>query len=639
MTAAFEVVRRSVSCWLLLVVLVLCGGCQSGRDPELLAVADLSPRQLELGDRVQLVGDGFPEGRPARVELEGSLHRVGDPTVHPYRGSFQASSAGRNSVTFVPNEQQLERIVGTGRAAAHTTFRGEVRLAFSAQSAEAGPVYGTLSDVAFDVFPWNTQQQVQQQRLAEARRFTDFLGLTLAPEGFEVVLVKPGSRAEQAGIRGGDILLALDGVRLCSKADFFASGAGPQAELLIQRGKLQDPLELSLPVYQFKPVSPARLSVALLLVGFVAALLLLFRAPLVGVLTWIERRLVQRIFERRGLGRGAAEARWPALNDTLWRDLLPRGALGVFLRPVPYLVFLASSAVFALLATGQSLVSPDLDVPCLFLVSVLAMVSASFLYGGWRPEGHWSLLRGLRSAGGALLFQLPALLALTSVFVFEGTLRPAELVDDQGVLPWSYHTFNSPMMLAAFVIMIATCVPEATPRVFSPGPWVVEGDAPCRQHLVSRSLVFFTELAHIFIHSGLFAVLFLGGWSVSRSAAGHEPGTLVLLAQAIVLQAKIILLVFGVLGLRWALSRVAWSDLLGFWMRWLLPTSIATLTLSVAYQRTLAEHAWLREAESSISLSLFVLTACVMGYFAVRVLRALRGRSFKLNAFSLNPWL
>src|SRR5579871_3381365 len=54
------------------------GSWSRGPSPPLVQVTDLSSRQVEPGDRVLLLGDGFPSGKPARVTFRGALHRPGE---------------------------------------------------------------------------------------------------------------------------------------------------------------------------------------------------------------------------------------------------------------------------------------------------------------------------------------------------------------------------------------------------------------------------------------------------------------------------------------------------------------------------------------------------------------------------------
>lgn len=634
--------RRVISeTWLrLLWVLTLLSwtlGCKGSRgDPELLVVADVGPPQIELGDRLEVVGDGFPEGRTATVELEGELHRVGDPEVRSYRHSFVARSTGRSLVAFVPTETELEQLVGSGAVAAHTTFRGRARVAFGSRQAKAGPVYGTLENVVLDVFPWNVPEAVRQTRELEAARFTQFLGVTFGGSGFEVTLVKPGSLAERAGILGGDVLVALEGVRLQSQSDFFVTGGQPRAKLEVQRGRLEDPLELSLPVEGFRPVSPSRLAGAALLIAFAAALVLVFRAPSLSLLVWIERRIVERTLERRGGHARARPARRSFRESLLARDLLPPNLVGGLLRPVPYFVFLGVSAAFTALAVGQSLVAQGLDLICLFLFSVAANVIGSLLLGGWRARDTWSLGRGIRTACAALLFQVPAGLGLATAFVHSGTLDAASLVSRQGSWPWSFMAFESPMLLLACAVLLGTGLPESSRRGYGVASLdTAEATGPLA-HRVSRSLCFFAEMLHLFVCSGLAVVVFLGGWAHGAEPAGST--SLGALLGASVLQLKTWAVVFCLLGVRWAMSHVARSDLFGFWLRWLFPLSLGGLVLSLAYQRGIVRYAFLEQARQGVSLVLFLLALALALYFATRILRAIRSGT-RTTAFSLNPWL
>ncbi|HEU5076232.1 MAG TPA: NADH-quinone oxidoreductase subunit H, partial [Polyangiaceae bacterium] len=623
--------------WLLVLASLALGCDGSRRDPELLVVADIGPPQLELGDRVEVVGDGFPEGRPATVELEGDLYRVGDPEVRSYRHSFVGRSAGRSLVAFVPTEAELQELVGSGPAAAHTTFRGRVRVAFSSRQAKAGPVYGTLENVVLDVFPWNVPEPVRQARELEAERFGRFLGVTFGGNGFEVTLVKPGSLAERAGVRGGDGLVALDGVRLQSPSDFFVTGGQPRASLELRRGRLEQPLELSLPVEGFRPVPPNRLAGAALLIAFAAALVLVFRAPCLALLVWIERRIVERTLEHRASHvRGTGVARRSFRETLLARDLLPPNLVGGLLRPVPYFVFLGASAVFAVLAVGQSLVAPGLDLTCLFLFSVAANILGSLLLGGWRARDTWSLAHGIRAAGAALLFQVPAGLGLATAFVHTGTLDARALVSLQGGWPWLLLAFQSPMLLFGCVVLLATGLPESSRRGYGVASLDTAEACGPLGHRVSRSLCFCAEMLHLFVCSGLAVVVLLGGWAHGLDAAGAT--SLGALLGAAVLQLKTWAVVFCLLGVRWAMSHVARSDLFGFWLRWLLPLSLGGLVLTLGYQRGIVRYALLEQARHGIALVVFLLVTALGLYFAARVVRAIRAGT-RATAFSLNPWL
>src|SRR5690606_35950182 len=211
--------------------------------------------------------------------------------------------------------------------------------------------------------------------------------------------------------------------------------------------------------------------------------------PVGGLFAFFERRLRHGFVRRSGGRRVVTAGTRQGIQDALLgRDLLPRGALGALLRPIPYLIFLGASATFALLANGRSLAGADLDIGLLFLVSVLLLVCSAALFGGWKGAGRWSLGRGVKAALGALLFQLPAALAVGSVLVHSGTLSPRELVVRQGLLPWEYQAFDSPMLLLASLAFLATCLPESSRHGQASSGQALQRPV---EHPVSQNLVFF----------------------------------------------------------------------------------------------------------------------------------------------------
>src|SRR5690606_41527926 len=113
--------------------------------------------------------------------------------------------------------------------------------------------------------------------------------------------------------------------------------------------------------------------------------------PVGGLFAFFERRL-RHGFVRRSGGRRVVTAgtRQGIQGALLGRDLLPRGALGALLRPIPYLIFLGASATFALLANGRSLAGADLDIGRQFLVSVLHLICSAVLFSRWQVVGGWS---------------------------------------------------------------------------------------------------------------------------------------------------------------------------------------------------------------------------------------------------------
>ena len=119
------------------MTLALLAGCERETTPPLIEVRGVSPRELEEGDRLTIEGVGFPEGKVAHVAFRGDLHRPGVPVVTNVLIEVDAVVVSSSEVD-IPFNAAIERLfAGPGDHAAHTTFRGDVTVAFAAKTPAA----------------------------------------------------------------------------------------------------------------------------------------------------------------------------------------------------------------------------------------------------------------------------------------------------------------------------------------------------------------------------------------------------------------------------------------------------------------------------------------------------------------------
>ena len=68
------------------MILRSLAGCVSTEaPPQLLNVLDFAPREAEVGDRLEVIGSGFPEGKTAHVVFKGTLYRPGHKAIEGRR--------------------------------------------------------------------------------------------------------------------------------------------------------------------------------------------------------------------------------------------------------------------------------------------------------------------------------------------------------------------------------------------------------------------------------------------------------------------------------------------------------------------------------------------------------------------------
>jgi NADH-quinone oxidoreductase subunit H len=496
--------------WLAPVLLALgvawlvAGGGACGREssPQLVQVLDMVPREVEVGERLNLLGEGFPPGKAARVTFRGTLLR---PGARPETGAEVVATGaviGPDHVELGFTEATQALFCGAGDRAAHTTFEGDVEVAFAAAAPGAPPIAGVLRHVTLDVRPGSTASNTEGDR--EGERVLAWLGLKAAesPSGLAVEAVSPGSRADLAGIAPGDVLASFDGVRVGSPADVVPAPGERDATVGVRRGGAPTESIKVVAVDGFRRAPPAELLGAGLIAIAALAIVFLFAAPLSPSLSASLQRVVSRLRARAPSRRGGRDSAWENLVASLSsaaRDALPPAG-------APAVVDVLACALLAGMPFGQYLVAAQLDVGLLFVAAATALVTAALV----AAKSPWN---GVRAATHVAWQHLPAAAAVASVVLTTGSLRMQEIEHAQGGWPWDWLAFRSPAGLVAFVVLLACARIEpgggvrvagvasrmedgaAGQGVAVRGPWL---EAACR--------------AHRLVVAGLASALFLGGW-------------------------------------------------------------------------------------------------------------------------------
>lgn len=185
----------------------------------------------------------------------------------------------------------------------------------------------------------------------------------------------------------------------------------------------------------------------------------------------------------------------PAAADRTVFRLAPAVAL------VPYLVALAA------IPLSPGLVGADVDAGLLFVLAASGVGVLGTLMGGWASANKYSLLGGIRTAAQLLAYELPLVLAATSVAMAAGTLNLSGIVEQWQ--PW-WLLWQAPALVVFLVAGVAELqrppfdMPIADAELVL-GPYTEYGG-------LRFALFLLAEYAGIVVLSALTAVLFLGGW-------------------------------------------------------------------------------------------------------------------------------
>jgi NADH-quinone oxidoreductase subunit H len=549
------------------------GSCVTNAPPQLIQVLEIVPREVEVGDRMAILGGGFPPGKPARVTFRGTLHRPGERPMRHEEIVALATGVAPDRLELVFDEATQALFCGAGERATHTTFVGDVEAAFAAAAPGAAPIAGLLEDVTVDIRPSASPSTRELQRAREGRRALAWMGVqaVAGASGLFVEEVTSGSRAQAAGIAAGDVVTSFDGVRVASLADLVPApgehaatlgvrSAGDGARLATQpRDGAVYARERTrvIPMDGFQPPPSADRIGAALVVLIAVVIVWLFGAPLRPAIAAALQRMVTRMrgWSPAGVLSAAREA------------LPPRGPAGI--------ADGAACALLAIMPFGQYMVAARLDVGVLFVTAATSLAAAALVTHrlGWP---------GARAAAHVAWQHVPAAVAVASVVLTTGSLSVQEIERAQGGWPWEWLAFRSPAALVGLGLLLACSRIEpdsATSGLAGllddagggaregPHPWL---EAACRAHRV--------------VVAGLASALFLGGWLLPGLSAGQEDAHPALeVAGAVWLLAKTRLLLFAMVGMRRVLPRWRLGPSTRATGLWLAPLALSALAGTIAW--------------------------------------------------------
>lgn len=559
----------------------LPAGCARKNVPELLTLTDVAPHEIHPGDRVEVSGVNLPVGQvdDARVVLTGDVFRAGEPPLRGQRVEVARATLEREHVTFLADDELLGELTG-GDNGAHATFRGQLKVELPS-TASGLPVFGTIKgDVVLEWVPRTPSRETRAARDRDLEDATGFLGLRVEDDGAVTVkAVRPGSPADRAGLRDGDVIERVGGLTVLGADDLLIAEEGLSTSFTVRRGEEQLVREVA--TEGFGLDSARRFDPRLVVLIALGVFLLLVTGRRGQWLSWIAHRLREALEPHRAAGRGTVAALLCAATQAEVQRK-PRSETS-FSDFAPVLVFAGVTVSFAALPFVELGARAELDVGLTYLVPLTAVVAMALITGGWgsSPSPVWGRLRAVLDV---LVCQLPAAAALLAVVLRTGSLRALDMVKDQvesggaltreGSWPWTWNALRSPQLFLLFALFFGAALVDGSRAPAQRGGRSGHG-----------AMFAFVEWIHILAMCALAAVVFLGGWAppgVSLAALSESPG---LKALAIALfVAKCWALVLGVLVLRAALPRIRPDFVLRLGLVVALPASLVACGLTALSQ-------------------------------------------------------
>ena len=225
----------------------------------------------------------------------------------------------------------------------------------------------------------------------------------------------------------------------------------------------------------------------------------------------------------------------------------------------------------------------DINVGALYLLAISSLGVYGIIIAGWASNSKYPFLGALRSAAQMVSYELPIGLAIITVLMCAGSLNLSDIVRAQENLWYVIPLF--PMAVIFFISSLAETnrapfdLPESESELVS--GYNVEYSA------MSFALFFLGEYINMILMSGMFALLFLGGW---LSPFNFAP--FIWIEGPIWFALKILLTLFVFIWVRATfpryrydqLMRLGWKIFLPITLIWLVGTAFVLVWFDLAPQ-------------------------------------------------------
>ncbi len=246
----------------------------------------------------------------------------------------------------------------------------------------------------------------------------------------------------------------------------------------------------------------------------------------------------------------------------------------------------------------------NVDVGLLAVFAVSSLGVYSLILAGWASNSKYPFLGGVRASAQLISYELSLTLSVIPVFLWinapgtPGTMSLARAVEFQSgtwqgltMASWGGVWFVFLMPVAALIFLVSLFAEtNRHPFDMAEGEADLVGGFHTEYGAFKWGLFFVAEYAHMLVGSGVFTLLFLGGWNplpwvplasligwlAALSPLALHPLCVGVLSIGIFL-AKVLALIFFFMWVRWTVPRFRYDQVMEIGWRKLLPLALANL--------------------------------------------------------------
>ncbi|MCH8211777.1 MAG: NADH-quinone oxidoreductase subunit NuoH [Planctomycetes bacterium] len=327
----------------------------------------------------------------------------------------------------------------------------------------------------------------------------------------------------------------------------------------------------------------------------VGVILVIIHLIAVGALylVLLERKLSAWMQDRCGPNRvgplGLLQPIADAIKLIVKEDFIPTRADRVLFILAPAFALIPALISFAIipwagtLQIGSETVEitvANVNIGVVYLVAITSLGVYGLALAGWSSNNKYSFFGGLRASAQMVSYEIPMGLAILTLILTAGTVRPDEMIEQQ--LQGQWFLIHQPIAALLFYI----CMLAETNRLpfdLAEAESELVGGFHTEYSSMKWVLFFLAEYGHMIVGSAFFTVLFLGGWSINPLWGLDLPmagGIGMILLQFGIVMTKVFAMICLTMALRWTLPRFRYDQLMRLAWEGMIPTALLVLLVT-----------------------------------------------------------
>ena len=306
---------------------------------------------------------------------------------------------------------------------------------------------------------------------------------------------------------------------------------------------------------------------------------------LVAYLVYLERKVSAFMQARLGPMRvgpwGLLQPAADGLKLLLKEDIIPIKADKSVFALAPIISVAAALVVLAVIPWGAGWATiANVNIGLLFILAVSSVGVLGLVLAGWSSNSKYSLLGALRSSAQMVSYEIGMGLSIIGALMFARTLSMNEIVEAQRADGVWYALFQ-PLGLIVYLI---SALGETNRAPFDLPE--AESELVAGYHTEYSgfrwALFFMAEYTAMLVTSAIAVTLFLGGWSFPGLDLIKNRDLFVAVS-IVVFAAKVMLLIYAYMWIRWTWPRYRYDQLMEIGWKWLIPAGLANIVLTAVW--------------------------------------------------------